>query len=84
MKMHSEKKEPMKTEMGESDKMESMEEKEIPDHEIESAAHDLLRAEKHKSNHKLMKKVHDHLSSKKKAIESIQDLKDMRNKMHKE
>ncbi len=55
----------------------------IPDHEVESAAHDLMRAEKHKSNKKLMKKVHKHLAGQKKAISSIQDLREMRNEMAK-
>lgn len=56
----------------------------IHEHEVHSAAQDLLRAEKHKGNHKLMKKVHAHLSQQKKQINSIQDLKQMRNDMMKE
>lgn len=58
-------------------------EMEIHDHEVEAAAHDLMRAEKHKSNPKLMKKVHKHLKGKVKEIKSIQDLVAMRNHMHK-
>lgn len=85
MKMNNEKKEPMKMEIEieESDEMESMEEKEIPDHEIECAAQDLMRAEKHKANKELMKKVHAHLSDKKKTIESIQDIRDAKKQMFK-
>jgi len=56
----------------------------IHDYEVHSAAEDLLRAEKHKSNPKLMAKVHAHLSKTKKAIKSIQDIKDARDAMMKE
>lgn len=56
-----------------------IDEHDIPDHEVEGAAHDLMRAEKHKANKPLMKKVARHLNSQKKAISSIQDLKEMRN-----
>ena len=58
-----------------------MSEKEIPNHEVESAAHDLMRAEMHKINHPLMAKVHAHLAKKKAAITSIQDIKDARDSM---
>lgn len=56
----------------------------IQDYEVHSAAEDLMRAEKHKSNPKLMKKVHAHLNNQKKAIKSIQDIRDARNDMMKE
>ena len=66
-------------EMGET---ESMKEKEGPmDHEVESAAHDMMRAEMHKQNPKMMKALHKHMAKKAKAIASIQDLKEMKNDM---
>ena len=77
---HSEKKESMKKEMSESPATEKAEQ-EFPDHEIECAAHDLMRAEMHKSNHPLMQRVHAHLTKKKNAIPSIQDLKDAKKAM---
>lgn len=63
--------------------MQDNEDGEIPHHEVESAAHDLMRAEKHKANPKLMAKVHEHLNGQKQAIHSIQDLKNARNSMMK-
>lgn len=53
------------------------------EHEVEMAVEDMLRAHKHKSNPKMMEAVHAKLSEKKKAIESIQDLKMARNEMFK-
>lgn len=53
------------------------------EHEVKSAADDMMRIEEHKKNHKLMAKVHEHLHGKAKAIKSIQDLKDARNDMNK-
>jgi hypothetical protein len=53
------------------------------DHEVEMAVEDMLRAHKHKSNPKMMEAVHAKLSDKKKAIESIQDIKMARNEMFK-
>lgn len=55
--------------------------KDIPQHEVEGAAHDLIRAEKHKSNKRLMKKVKKHLAFQASAISSIQDIKDARNQL---
>lgn len=72
----------MKKESINMDKAED-ETKEIPDHEVESAAHDMMRAEAHKANPHMMKKIHAHLEKKKKAITSIQDLKDLRNESYK-
>lgn len=63
------------------DKIVEKDESEIHDHEVESAAHDLMRAESHKANPKMMEKIHAHLEKKKKQITSIQDLKDARNDM---
>lgn len=51
------------------------------EHEVEMAVEDLLRAHKHKSNKHMMKAVHKKLAEKKSAIESIADLKDVRNDM---
>lgn len=56
-------------------------EDQIPEHEVHAAAQDLLRAEKHRNNPGLMKKVHEHLSDQKNHISSIQDLSKLRNKM---
>lgn len=53
------------------------------EHEVKSAADDMMRVEEHKKNPKLMSKVHEHLHGKAKAIKSIQDLKDARDEMHK-
>ncbi len=51
------------------------------DYEVECAANDLLRAEEIKANPELYKKALAHLQKKKSAIESIADLKELRNKM---
>jgi hypothetical protein len=45
------------------------------DHEIESAAETLMKAEQIKQNKKLMPHVHAHLAKKQHAINSIADLK---------
>lgn len=66
-------------EMGESKEMKDAEGP--ADHEIESAAHDMMRAEMHKQNPKMMKALHKHMAKKAKAIASIQDLKEMKNDM---
>lgn len=59
----------------------SPDKEDIADHEVESAAHDLMRAEMHKANPHMMKKVHAHLAKKKAAITSIEGLKSARNGM---
>jgi hypothetical protein len=51
------------------------------DYEVECAANDLLRAQEVKANPELYKKALAHLQKKKSAIESIADLKELRNKM---
>lgn len=57
----------------------------IEDYEVEGAMNDLMRAEKHKENPELMKRVaalagrHSKQLSK---IKSIEDLKKLRNKSH--
>jgi hypothetical protein len=79
MKMHKEMGDKMMEDSESADTMKS--EKEIPDHEVEGAAHDLMRAEMHKSNHPLMQRVHAHLTKKKNAITSIQDLRDAKKAM---
>lgn len=56
--------------------------KKMEDYEIDSAMEDLLRAEKHKKNPALMKHIHKKLGAKKKQhVESIDDLKKLRNDM---
>jgi hypothetical protein len=50
--------------------------KKYDDYEVKDAADTLMRAEEVKQNPHLMKHVHKHLGKKKKAIRSIQDLKD--------
>lgn len=52
------------------------EDREPEKYEVESAANDIMRAEEHKQNKKLMKHVHKHLAKKQKAISSVQDLRD--------
>lgn len=56
---------------------------EIPQHEVESAAHHMMMAEKHKSNPKMMKKIHEHMNGQMHAIKSIQDIKNARNESFK-
>jgi hypothetical protein len=56
----------------------------IPDYEVDSAMETLLRAEEHKKNSKLMDKVHAKLSTKKKAITSIQGLKERKQSLLKD
>ena len=51
------------------------------DYEAKDAMDTLMRAEEHKQNPDLMKRVHKHVQRKKKAIRSIQDLRDLSNKM---
>lgn len=48
--------------------------------EISGAADDLMRAEKHKKKPKLMKAVASHLEEKKRAITSIQQLRELSKK----
>lgn len=60
---------------------EEKEDGEIPQHEIEMALEDFLRVAKHKANKKLMAAISSKAEEKKKAIESIDDLKKIRNEM---
>lgn len=50
--------------------------KEPDEYQVKNAADDIMRAEEHKQNKKLMKHVHKHLATKAKAIQSVQDLRD--------
>lgn len=43
------------------------------DHEAEMAMNDLMRAEEHKSNHKLMARVHKKVGRKHKSIQALKD-----------
>ena len=54
---------------------------EIGEHEVHAAAQDLMRAESHKNNPKMMNLVQKHLAKQKQQISSIQDLKKARNNM---
>ena len=45
------------------------------DHEAESAFNDMMRAEEHKANPDMMARVMKHAKKKKKAINSLADLK---------
>lgn len=69
-------------------------EKDIMDHEVESALSDVMSAHKHKSNPQMMAKMHALAKQKKMALDSlggekprraqsIQDLKDMVQAKHK-
>lgn len=52
-----------------------------PQHEIESAADTIMRAEEHKSNEKLMEHVYKHLAKKKKHIDQVTSIKGLRQKI---
>jgi hypothetical protein len=67
----------------ESENEDSMEPAGYEHHEVESAAHDIMKAEHHKSKPKLMKLVHEHMNKGMKAIKSISDLKHARNESFK-
>lgn len=58
--------------------------KDFEKHEIENMANTLLEAETIKAHPKKMAAVHAHLSKKKKAINSIQGLRDKRKELQKE
>lgn len=62
---------------------EKSEPKEIHDQEVEMALEDFMRVAKHKKNSKLMEKLLGKAEEKKKAIESIEDLKMARNEAFK-
>ena len=55
--------------------IEKEEPKKIEEYEVESALEDFMRVAKHKSNPELMKKIMSKSAEKKKAIESLDDLK---------
>ncbi len=76
----------IKNKMGqdmESENEDSMEPAGYEQHEVESAAHDIMKAEHHKSKPKLMKLVHEHMNKGMKSIKSIDDLKHARNESFK-
>lgn len=66
-----------------SEEMES-EDKEMEDYEIDDCVRTLIRAEEIKSDSKKMAKIRQALEKKKKAINSIQDMRDKRQKMSEE
>lgn len=47
------------------------------DYKVDDAMHTLMRAEEHKQDTELMKKVHHKLGKKKKAITSLQQLREV-------
>lgn len=55
--------------------IEKEEPKKIEEYEVEQALEDFMRVAKHKKNPELMKKVFSKSDEKKKAIESLDDLK---------
>ena len=60
----------------------SMPSKSEKDWDAECAANDLMRAEKHKKDPKLMKRVHKHMGiMKNEKAQDLDDLKRMRNEM---
>jgi hypothetical protein len=54
------------------------------EYEIKGALDDLMRAEEHKANPKLMAAVHKHAHKKKKALSSISELRQKRQEMSEE
>jgi hypothetical protein len=75
------------SEMKESPAMEAMEspaeaasEESFEPHQIEDAAHAIMKAEEHKSNPALMKHVNKHLAKKKHAIDAAMGLKKLKMK----